>query len=312
MDWPHYNREPLYVDDETFVAATLPPGETRFGSGATFVDFYLGFTEEIGSEPDVEFVVDFEPILIWEDPDQGTVELDPTPPTLTSYVATSLPHAMLRIATNNVTPAYGTTIITVFLDGVELAGKLHVTYTPGQYVTYGNLSWYTEGDEIVPVDEGIISKIYLDSGEYEISVAGSESFDLNSYIETAYGRFVITPIKENLTDPFSIEKFQVKLDDTLIGEVFVYQFGLSTSDTSNIGMAMAAAIDIVTNKVEEFIEQEERHLLALLAEEIKSAVDMSEEQKAILRTYIIEGGLLPAIQDEMANPTDIMGLVNGA
>lgn len=148
----------------------------------------------------------------------------------------------------------------------------------------------------------IISKQYLESGTYEIVLEGATSIDLTSYIYTRFGTFKIKPVTTNVETFSTLEKYVVYIEDGVIGEVWVSQ-----TSTSDYAIALASAIDIVTAKINELIDKEERAVLSNVVSEIIDAINLTEEQKAMYRAFLIENGKLDDVIDEMANPTDILG-----
>ena len=155
----------------------------------------------------------------------------------------------------------------------------------------------------------IISKQYLESGTYEINLERSEETTLISYIRTRFGEFRIVPIVPDINVFESLEKYQVYHENGIIGEVFIEAF--SNNFEYTVAQSMAAAIDIITNKIHEFIDKEERAVLAKLVSEIIGSINITEEQKAMYRTFLIENGKLDDVIEEIANPTDILGQNNG-
>lgn len=149
-----------------------------------------------------------------------------------------------------------------------------------------------------------ISKQYLESGTYEITLERSEETDLNSYIYTRFGTFSIRPFEAPLGFS-SLERYDVYLEDGLIGVVNIDP-SLGNFEYL-IANAMASAIDIVTNKIHELIDKEERAVLSNLVSEVIDSINITEEQKAMYRTFLIENDKLDDVLEEMANPTDILG-----
>jgi hypothetical protein len=153
-----------------------------------------------------------------------------------------------------------------------------------------------------------ISKQYLESGTYEISLVRSEDTDLYSYVYTRFGTFSIRPINAPIGFA-SLTGYQVYLEEGLIGAVSIDPtVGAFESLVAN---ALASALDIVTNKMHELIDKEERAVMASLVSEIVGNINITEEQKAMYRTFLIETGKLDDVITEMENPTDILGDHNG-
>lgn len=151
----------------------------------------------------------------------------------------------------------------------------------------------------------ILSKQYLDSGTYEISVVRSEATDLNSYVYTRFGTFAIKPINAPLIGFSDLTGYQVYLGDGLIGSVSIDPT-LGTFETLAAN-SMASAINIITHKIHELIDKEERAVLGTLVKDIIDSINITEEQKAMYRTFLIETGKLDDVLEEMENPTDILG-----
>jgi hypothetical protein len=149
-----------------------------------------------------------------------------------------------------------------------------------------------------------ISKQYLESGTYEIALERSEETDLYSYVYTRFGTFSIRPLDAPLAF-VSLAGYEIYLDNGLIGKVTIDpSLGIFESLVAN---AMASALDIVTNKIHELIDKEERAVMATLVTEVIDSINITEEQKAMYRTFLIETGKLDDVITEMENPTDILG-----
>lgn len=151
----------------------------------------------------------------------------------------------------------------------------------------------------------LISKQYLESGTYDISVELSTTLDLTSYVYTRFGTFKIVPISGNIQTFDSLEKYQVFLDSGLIGEVFL-DLGVGTFEEA-VAYSMATAIDIVSNKINELIDKEERAVISGIVSDVIEGINLTEEQKAMYRTFLIENGKLDDVIQEMETPTDILG-----
>lgn len=300
--FPHYGNEAGY--DGRFIS---PSGlsETPTEQPLTINNQLLfgGPVEPLSYSSSVTFDVQF-------DPDLSETTL---PPSISWIVSPpdGVQAFQIQVWPSGI-PSYGTATIVAFANGIRLPGSLVVELVKDPNYPFGLARWYTRPPEPDELDSNLLSRIRLDSALYEISVNGSTELTLDSFIYTPYGEFRITPIKEEINLPETIKSFIVVFNNRIIGEVFTNQFGLDPLDLENVAAAMAAAIDIVTNKVEEFLEQEERAILANLVAELKDSVDMSPEQKAIYRTYIKESGMLPEILAEIENPTDILGIYNAS
>lgn len=148
-----------------------------------------------------------------------------------------------------------------------------------------------------------ISSQYLDSGQYDVNLEQSTTLDIKSYIYSRFGTFTIVPITADTQSFTSLERYDILLNDNLIGSVSV--LGYSGSFNDDVAYAMSSAIDVVTNKISEFLDKEERHLLASLSESVIDSINITEEQKAMYRTFLIENGSLDDVISELNNPTDI-------
>lgn len=151
----------------------------------------------------------------------------------------------------------------------------------------------------------ILTRQYLDSGTYTISLENSTELDLTSYIYTRFGTFRIVPVTLDIQTFESLEKYQVYIENGLIGEVFLEPY----ADTfeASVAFAMATAIDMVTAKINELVDREERSVLSKIADAVIGSINIPEEQKAMYRTFLIEQDKLDDVIDELNNPTDILG-----
>lgn len=150
-----------------------------------------------------------------------------------------------------------------------------------------------------------ISKQYLESGTYEIALERSQETDLFSYVYTRFGVFSIRPLDPLLTGFTSLTGYEIYLNDGLIGKVNI-DASLGAFETLAAN-AMSSSIDIITNKIHELIDKEERAVMSNLVTEIIDSINITEEQKAMYRTFLIETGKLDDVLVEMENPTDILG-----
>lgn len=151
----------------------------------------------------------------------------------------------------------------------------------------------------------LLAKQYFDSGTYEIYLEGTEDLDVTSYVYTRFGTFKIVPNPLN-NDVFNaLVMYQVFLENTLLGEV--YMSGNTDVFEQEVAYALSQAIDVVTTKLNELLDEEERAVLSNIVNEIIDGVNISEEQKAMYRTFLIEQGKLDDVEDEILNPTDILG-----
>lgn len=155
-----------------------------------------------------------------------------------------------------------------------------------------------------------ITRQYLDSGTYEVVLEESLDLDINSYVYTRFGTFVIVPVLRDETDFKTFVRYDVLLENMMIGEVNIIEPG--EEDFDNLYMdavthAMASAIDIVSNKITEFIDSEERAILAKIVNDIIDGINLSEEQKAMYRTFLIEQDTLDDVIQEIETPTDVFG-----
>lgn len=155
----------------------------------------------------------------------------------------------------------------------------------------------------------VIARQYLDSGLYEITLEGTMDLDVISYVYTRFGTFKIVPNPIGGPVFEELDHYKVFLENTLLGEVFL------GSDVDKfeqqVAYAMSTAIDIVTNKLNELIDAEERAIISKLVNEIMAGVNISEEQKAMYRTFLIEQDKLKDVEFEILNPTDILGDQDG-
>lgn len=151
----------------------------------------------------------------------------------------------------------------------------------------------------------VIARQYLDSGLYEMTLEGTEDLDVISYVYTRFGTFKIVPNPIGGPVFEELDHYKVFLENTLLGEVFI---GDDVDRfEQQVAYAMSTAIDMVTNKLNELIDAEERAIISKLVNEIMAGVNISEEQKAMYRTFLIEQGKLDDVEFEILNPTDIFG-----
>lgn len=151
----------------------------------------------------------------------------------------------------------------------------------------------------------ILTKQYLDSGTYTISLENSTELDLTSYVYTRFGTFKIVPVSQDVQTFEALEKYQVFIDNGLIGEVYLDSY--SSTFEESVAFAMATAIDIVTSKINELVDLEERAVLSKLVDYVIESINIPEEQKAMYRTFLIEQDKLDDVIEELENPTDILG-----
>lgn len=151
----------------------------------------------------------------------------------------------------------------------------------------------------------ILTKQYLDSGTYTISLENSTELDLTSYVYTRFGTFKIVPVSQDVQTFEALEKYQVFIDNGLIGEVYLDSY--SSTFEESVAFAMATAIDIVTSKINELVDLEERAVLSKLVDYVIGSINIPEEQKAMYRTFLIEQDKLDDVIEELENPTDILG-----
>lgn len=145
----------------------------------------------------------------------------------------------------------------------------------------------------------------LDSGIYEMTLEGDKELDTKSYVYTKYGTFSIVPFPPMLSVYDELEYYVVYLDKTIIGESYVT--GEVDKFEQSVAYAMSTAIDIINNKLNELIEAEERAALSKITQQIIDAVNISEEHKAMYRTFLIEQGKLDDVEQEIETPTDVFG-----
>lgn len=150
-----------------------------------------------------------------------------------------------------------------------------------------------------------LTKQYLDSGTYELSLEESTSLDLNSYVYSRFGTFKIVPVTTAINIFESLEKYTVFLDSALIGEVYINANDVSFENA--VAYAMSTALDIISNKITELLDAEERAVLSKIVNDIVDGINISEEQKAMYRTFLIEQGTLDDVEEEIKTPTDIFG-----
>lgn len=153
----------------------------------------------------------------------------------------------------------------------------------------------------------ILGKQYLESGVYTLTIEESLDLDPTSYVYTKYGTFKIVPVVARVQDFNSLIKYDVFLEDGFIGSTFVPADESIEDFESVVAQTMASAINIVSTKLNELIDKEEMEIMTKMAMLLFSGVAMTEEQKAMYRTFINENNQLPDVIEEMKNPTDILG-----
>lgn len=153
----------------------------------------------------------------------------------------------------------------------------------------------------------ILGTQYLDSGKYTLTLEKSTSMDLTSYVYTKFGTFRIVPISDDIQDYGKLERYDVYIDDGLIGSAAMPTTDQNEDFDAKISQTMASAIDIVTTKINELVDREELAVLSKIIASMFDSINLTEEQKAMYRTFIIENDKLDDVIQEMDDPTDILG-----
>lgn len=153
----------------------------------------------------------------------------------------------------------------------------------------------------------ILGTQYLDSGVYTLSLEKSFDLDITSFVYSKYGTFRIVPILYDYESYESLIRYDVFLDDGFIGCASIPDENDTGDFNTLVAQTMATAINIVTVKLNELIDKEEMEMLTRLISVLFDGVAMTEEQKAMYRTFIVENGMLNDIIEEMKTPTDILG-----
>lgn len=162
----------------------------------------------------------------------------------------------------------------------------------------------------------ILGKQYLDSGVYTLTLEESQSLDLTSYVYTKYGTFRIVPVSSDVSDFTKLQGFEVYINQGYIGSAKVPSpydpiYDKEEDLQSRLSQTLASAIDIVTTKINEYVDKEELETLSKIVSTMFDSINMTEEQRAMYRTFIIENGQVDDVIEEMNDPTDILGENSG-
>lgn len=162
----------------------------------------------------------------------------------------------------------------------------------------------------------ILGKQYLDSGVYTLTLEESQSLDLTSYVYTKYGTFRIVPVSSDVSDFTKLQRFEVYINQGYIGSAEVPSpydpiYDKEEDLQSRLSQTLASAIDIVTTKINEYVDKEELETLSKIVSTMFDSINMTEEQRAMYRTFIIENGQVDDVIEEMNDPTDILGENSG-